>query len=375
MRKLTLIALLLALALAGCAPAWQLTLTGGDAPVVFDAAAWKALAEELPDPDREDALRLEQVLWEAGFPAVERVAVGGTSYDWNDLHDSAWLTRRGALELGEAKVELGPASELAVTPPALLAQAEASITDIAPTIAQALGVPAPAQATGRALTAERAPHVALVYLDGFGYLRYQEARAAGWIPNLAALGEPLCALTVYPSATRNATAALLTGAPPIINGVRDRDLRTTEAETILDVLKEAGRSNQVVEGNALAFNLRNATFKLSGDVDGDENTDDEVLANTLAVLEGGMPDLLFAHFHGIDDAGHGDGPDSPVEIARIQEADRGLGEIIQRLPSGTLLIVFADHGMRAVQEDERQGNHGTLLARDMFIPIILYRCP
>ena len=48
---------------------------------------------------------------------------------------------------------------------------------------------------------------------------------------------------------------------------------------------------------------------------------------------------------------------------------------MDRLPSGTLVILFADHGMHAVQESDRLGNHGSLLARDVFIPILLYVVP
>ncbi len=248
-------------------------------------------------------------------------------------------------------------------------QVEASITDLAPTAAAALGLPAPAQASGQTLKAPRASHVLLLFLDGFGYVRYGESLEAGLIPNLAALGEPLPGLTEYPPSTKVGTAALLTGASSRVNGVDGRSMRSTELETLFDVASAAGLDVVAVEGESLAFNLRNAEPQLSGDRDGNGSTDDNVLANTLAALDAGMPDLFFVHFHGIDDAGHTYGPGAPEEEATIREVDAAVGQILAALPTDTLVIVFADHGMHLVEEDGRLGNHGNLVERDVFIPI------
>jgi predicted AlkP superfamily pyrophosphatase or phosphodiesterase len=272
-----------------------------------------------------------------------------------------------------------PVSRLEVEPPALLGRVQAHITDVAPTAAAALGLPAPAQATGRVLEVPTAGHVLLLFLDGLGYVRTSEALREGLIPDLAALaalapgqtGEPFVGLTVYPPCTSVATAALLTGASPQVNGVDQRGIRKTEAETLFDVAAAAGLRVVAVEGEALAFALRNAEIQLSGDRDGNGSTDDNVLANALAVLEEGMPDLFYVHFHGIDDAGHGYGPGTPQEEAAIREVDAAVGRLIEALPADTLIILFADHGMHPVEGEKRLGNHGHLIDRDMFIPILL----
>jgi predicted AlkP superfamily pyrophosphatase or phosphodiesterase len=218
---------------------------------------------------------------------------------------------------------------------------------------------------------QAADHVLLLFLDGFGYLRYAEALEGELIPNLAQVGEPFVSLTVYPPSTRVASAALLTGAPPGKNGVNQRDIRNTEAETIFDIASEAGLKVVAVEGESLAFNLRNSETKLSGDRNGDGSTDDNVLANALSVLDAGMPDLLYVHFHGIDDTGHTYGPHSPEEKAAIVGVDAAVGQLLDALPAGTLVIIFADHGMHLVQEEGRLGNHGHLIERDMFVPIFV----
>ena len=82
-----------------------------------------------------------------------------------------------------------------------------------------------------------------------------------------------------------------------------------------------------------------------------------------------MPDVLWVHFHGIGDVGHTYGPNTPEEDAAITYIDSAVGDILTALPPDTLVLIFADHGMHAVQEEGRLGNHGNLIARDMLVPV------
>ena len=363
--------LLLLVVLAGCGRNWEATvITPEGNDFVVDTQVLEGLADFA---DEERGVPLERVLWTAGHYAIERLIVTGpegarSEFEWAAVAEDAWWRENGQVEIGG---ETFPVSRVKAQPPALLGQVQARIIDLAPTAAAALGLPAPAQASGSALEAPAASHVLLIFLDGFGYLRYNEALDAGLIPNLGALPEPLLGLTEYPPSTRVGTAALLTGAPPGVNGVDGRSGRSTEAETLFDVASTAGLEVVAVEGEALAFNLRAAKVQLSGDRDGDGSTDDNVLANALAVLERGMPRLFFVHFHGIDDAGHTYGPGAPEEEAVIGQVDAAVGQILEALPAETLVLIFADHGMHTVVEEERIGNHGHLIERDMLIPIIV----
>jgi predicted AlkP superfamily pyrophosphatase or phosphodiesterase len=289
-------------------------------------------------------------------------------FEWADVADDALWRDDGKLSITG---ETFAVSRLEAEPPALLSQVQARITDVAPTVAAVLGLPAPAQATGQALKAPSAHRVLLLFLDGLGYDRYTQAQRDGLIPNLAALGEPLVGLTTYPPTTNVSTASLLTGAPPKVHGADRRGVRQTETETMFDVASAAGRRVVAVEGESLAFNLRNAELQLSGDRDGDGSTDDNVLANALSALDAGMPDLLYVHFHGIDDAGHTYGPGTPQESAVIHQVDTAVGQILAALPPDTFVVIFADHGMHRVEEEGRLGNHGHLIESDMFIPIWL----
>lgn len=371
MGRKALILLVLILALIGCRPNWQVTVTAPDGgPFTVDS---KTL-ESLRDFDEgEQGLPLERVLLKAGHQAIERL----TAIDANDVRrELEWAAiARDARCLKNGRLQIAgetwPVSTLEVKTPPLLDRVQASITDIAPTAAAALGIQTPAQATGRVLGTTAARHVLLLFLDGLGYVRYTESLAEGLIPNISTLGEPLVGLTTYPPVTSVATASLLTGALPEVHGADRRGIRKTGVETLFDVASAAGKRVVAVEGEALAFNLRGAEVKLSGDRDQDGSTDDNVLANALAALEAGMPDLFFVHFHGIDDAGHTYGPGTPQERAKIAEIDAAVDHLVQAVPPDTLVILFADHGMHAVSEEGRLGNHGHLIARDMFIPIVL----
>lgn len=362
---------LVMVALSGCGPAWQATIAAPDGGgFAVDARLLKDLADFA---DEEKGVPLERLLWMAGHAVIEELVViepegAQHAFEWPAHAEDAWWRKDGQVAIGD---DLFPVSRIEVQAPALLSQVQANITDLAPTIAAALGLPVPAQATGQALDAPEASRALILFLDGFGYLRYAESRAAGLIPNLAALPEPLVSTTAYPPCTRVGTAALLTGAPPEMNGVNERSIRETDSETLFDVASAAGLRVVAVEGEALAFNMRNTEVQLSGDRDGNRGTDDNVLTNALAVLDTGMPDLFFVHFHGIDDAGHTYGPGTPEEEAKIREVDTAVGQLFEALPAGTLIVVFADHGMHHVEEEGRLGNHGNLIARDMFIPIFV----
>jgi hypothetical protein len=373
-----LAALTIILLLAGCAPAWQTVVIAPDGsqwPV--DRQALDDMADYAGELAGTQAVPLERVLWIAGHQVIEELVVTNATgaehrFDWPAVAADAWWLEDGMLIVGGQQLE---AATLDAAPPARLGQVQASITDVAPTAARALGLPAPAQATGHALETPEANRVLLLFLDGLGYSRYGEALAAGLVPNLAGMGQPLLGLTVYPPCTSVASAALLTGAPPQTNGVDRRGVRKTELETLFDVADEEGLEVYAVEGDALPFNLRSAEIGLSGDRDGDGSTDDNVLANALAILDEGMPDLLYVHFHGIDDAGHDYGPGAPEEEAAIQRVDDAVGQILEALPDKTLVILFADHGMHLEEGEGKQGNHGHLIERDMFIPIVVTATP
>ncbi len=360
---------LLAMMTAGCAARWSIALQVDQRPTgAITAQAWRAALREFPDEALDGKLvLLDRLLWETGVSAVESVAIGNRSLDWAKWAEDTWVTGDGRLIVGDEPAET--AAVLAVSSPPEADMVTSTHLDLAPTIAGALGVPSPRRTSGRALDALRAERVVLVILDGLGYRQFEEYRGPEATPFLDGLAGTRLARGVYPSTTRVSMAAMLSGAAPADNGVRDRNTRDITAETILQVLAAAGRRAVVVEGDALPINMAAAEARLSGDRDGDGHTDDNTLANALAVVAEGMPEFLLVHWHGIDDAGHTYGPGSAEYRERLSAVDGYLQQLVSALPENTLLLITADHGMRPVVDEERLGNHGTLSGEDMLVPL------
>jgi hypothetical protein len=371
-RLLLSLCLLIAVVLsAGCVRQWEFTLNGPEGEVyTLDNQTWDSYSRFRTE-FADEVISLEQILYGFGFRVIDRAVLTdqqGTiiKFDWSEVAESAWLRNDGLVLING--IEYQPLS-LTIEPSPWVPQVEGCICDIAPTVAAALGIRPPELTEGRVLTSKSADHVLMLFLDAFGYIRYQESLAAGLIPVMGALDPPLLGLTTYPPITTVSTASLLTGAEPPVHGVETRGIRITDHQTLFENAEAASLRVVAIEGEALAFNLKGSEMKLSGDRDGNGGTDDNVLLNALAVLDEGMPDLFFVHFHGIDDLGHKLGPGAPGEEEKIREVDLAVGQILERLPTGTLIIIFADHGMHKVAEEGRIGNHGHLIPRDMLIPI------
>ncbi len=337
--------------LAGCAPSWAVEVfEDSETSAAITHETWSELSEAFPEEMHEGkAVRLERALWESGVEAIDYVQVDGKSYPWEVMCKDSWLLKDGRVQIGD---EVAKVAYITVVSPPELPEVTARIIDLAPTIAQALGVDAPALTTGRALGDRSADRVVYIFLDGFGYRRYQEIKGEGITPFLDSLGEPLLGITVFPSITKVATAAMITGTTPKRNGVREHTKRQTQVETIFHTLAKANRSTLAVEGSDNSFNLPQTKTILSGDRDGDGSTDDNILANAIKIAKEGMPDFLWVHFHGIDDVGHQYGPRTDEELAKIKEVDSCVKEIVAALPANTLVIICSDHGMHAVQEGD-----------------------
>jgi hypothetical protein len=372
--KLTLGSILLACLLVACEGFAGTEVTGPDGQsLAVDRAYFEAHAAEIEGSGDTARLPLERPLADSGYLIIDRVTLdlgeeGQRAFPWEQVMDQAWVLADGRIAVGSETFDVQ--SITAETDPAL-DLVKASLTDLAPTAAQALGLRRPAGSQGKSLNAPRADHVLMLFLDGFGYLRYQQARQAGLIPILASLGTPIIGVATYPPITAVSTASILTGAPPPVHGVDRRGIRMTESETLFDVAQQAGLEVRAVEGEALAFQLRGAEFELSGDRNNNGMTDDEVLQNAIDVLREGAPDLFFVHFHGIDDAGHTYGPGSAEESQVVAFVDAAVGEILAAMPANSLILIFADHGMHRVEEEGRLGNHGHLIPLDMLVPIIM----
>ncbi len=245
--------------------------------------------------DDEQEVALEYVLYAAGYDLVESVHLVSDKGDtWSVVSqeegaDSVWWGMKGGLRIGEQS--LRPV-RVEVVPMVAPGACDGSHHGPRAEVAAHWGLPTPSEATGRALDVARAEHVVLLFLDGFGYVRYIEALDGGLLPVLGTLDAPRVALTTYPPVTSVSSASMVTGAPPSVHGATHRGIRRTEVETIFDVVAAAGLRSAAVEGDALAFKSpADRDHPVGRPRDGDGSTDDNVLANALEVIRQGMTDF------------------------------------------------------------------------------------
>ena len=356
--------------ITACQSSWQVEiLINGASSGFIDDDLVSFYVEEIGD--ESSAIQLSHILYHHGFTLIDEVEFlwddeTKQSFGWENIAEKTQINDKGELIIDG--VAYSP-DALDISPSHLASEIEFSIMDLAPTMAKVLGLPELPDAYGQPRSDIKKQHGVLILIDGLQYEKLDSLVKENALPFLGSIDVIHKGLTVYPSITTASTGALLTSAPPYVNGVFGYGYRSTESKTLFDLAVEAGPSVTAVEGNSLAFGLQNAEVILSGDRDGDGFTNDNVLDNSLRVIAEDMPDLLFIHFHDVDDQGHNYGPDSQEYEAAIFRVDGYLEQIYQALPENTFITIFADHGM---QNDPSScgGNHGGLTKSAMIIPII-----
>jgi predicted AlkP superfamily pyrophosphatase or phosphodiesterase len=361
--------LILSFILSACQANWEIPVKYGEGTLgVIDKGIVSFYIEK--SQEELDSIPLGQMFYDIGYTLIDEVSFITekqpiSTYNWDDIAKSTIISPIGEITLADSTI-LQPA-EIEVTPSDLLSVIDFSILDISPTVVNALELSEFPQTAGRVIYETKADHAVIILLDGTQYQKLSDLVAAGQLPFLGENTTIQRGLTVYPSISTSGSAAFLTGLRPRENGVFGYGYRDTEATTIFDIAAQDGKSVIAIEGNSLPFNLRNAETTLSGDRDGNGFSDDNVYENALDIIETQMPDLLYIHFHEIDDMGHTYGPESDQYESAINRVDGYLASIYNALPESTLMIIFADHGMHTTNEG---GNHGTLTADDLIIPII-----
>jgi arylsulfatase A-like enzyme len=159
------------------------------------------------------------------------------------------------------------------------------------------------------------------------------------------------AQTVKMSETLPSHASMLTGVTlekhGITWGVPYIGWPGLSRPTLMSIAHEAGLTTGMVFGKQKLHYL-----VLPNSVDqllGADTHDEEVKNRAVAVVQGGLPNVLFIHFPDTDRVGHTYGWMSENQLQAVTFVDSMIGEILAALKSGdylnsTLLIVTADHG-------------------------------
>lgn len=216
----------------------------------------------------------------------------------------------------------------------------------------------------------RGERVLMIYIDGLGWERFLDAADSGEIPSLAALTAEKCA-SVYPTITPVNYAAMVSGLPPAQNGVSRRGIHTLTSGTIFSDAAAQGLSAFVSEGDSQILALPGAEMELNPDLNRDGTGDDEIFETAMERLDA---DVLFVHFHSVDDASHENGPWSDAAKAALIRVDGWCGALLDSWDGA--VIIAADHGQHDQDGTgdaayaERRGTHGDFAPSDIFTPFL-----
>ena len=204
--------------------------------------------------------------------------------------------------------------------------------------------------------------VLVILIDGFSFSQYQNIVENNKEYYLSNTNTTYKSTSVYKPVTNAGFSTILTGQKPINHGVLDRSFREVKTDTMFDFAKKLNLTSVLIEGDINILNL-DVDTKLNLDSNSDGFNEDEIYQSALKNLDN---DLVFVHFHSVDNAGHSYGPFGEETIDRIKVVDSYVEGLASQW-DGKILIV-SDHGMH---ETDSGGSHGQFRSEDIFVPILV----
>jgi hypothetical protein len=247
---------------------------------------------------------------------------------------------------------------------------EASLSDLVPSVLAAVGVPG----FSNTLRIEPLPGACILVVDGLGWEFIQSYRnRAPYMAAASKRGRPLTA--GFPSTTSASLASLGTGLPPGQHGLvgytfvmpgLDRPLNAlhwvpygfgpTEdlrerlvpeqvqpEPTVLERAAAAGTEITLVGPAAHAGSGLTRAILRGGRYAPADSLEELVSAVAGGFIEGRTS--VYAYHPFLDTYGHVRGVGSEEWLDHLEQIDRAVSLIAERLPSGFALVVTADHGM------------------------------
>lgn len=213
--------------------------------------------------------------------------------------------------------------------------------------------------------ASGAERIVLLVIDGLGWNQLETRRALA--PTLSRLdGGPIT--TVAPSTTATALTSISTGLPPGEHGVVGYRIAVNgEVLNVLRWMTAAGDARQTIPPTKLQPNhafggqrppvVTRAEFERSGftlaHLDETRFTGYRTLgtlnAEVVRLAKAREP-FVYAYYEGLDKVSHEYGLGAQYD-AELQWIDHLVASLLDQLPSGTVLVVTADHGQVVVPQE------------------------
>lgn len=248
------------------------------------------------------------------------------------------------------------------------------MTDVAPTISAILGLPAPAQTTGTAISSmvpgRRVGRVAVLATDALG--EYAWGLWGSEMPFLQSLHarQSIILRSVMPSITPVNFATMVTGTDLAGHGVHTYD-HDFACETLFDVVRRNGEKSAGIGIDGYTGSKLLGRFAdLQGTVK--EHSDDAVADAIVEVVDRHAPQFLIAQLGCVDDVFHLHGPSSPEVVPMLRETDARLKRLVKHLqPRGYGILILSDHGQHDLPDPApggKKGSHGTDSPQDCLVP-------
>ena len=165
-----------------------------------------------------------------------------------------------------------------------------------------------------------------------------------------------------------ALAAIVTGQPPITNGVffqdgESRAVLPLAVEDIFGYAENAGKSVAYIEGRGnLILTSVTPEYSLS---------DNEAYLKAMQAVNAGK-DLIFVHFHETDDTNHKYGPLSIQAKTKLLTIETYIADLIHAFEGK--VVVVPDHGHNTLYDTlgNPYGDHGLFTALDMYVPFYVF---
>ncbi|MGC5166434.1 alkaline phosphatase family protein [Luteimicrobium sp. DT211] len=270
--------------------------------------------------------------------------------------------------LAAASAPASDPSDASADPPAFVAPAygAAGLDAVLPGVLGALGEGpgADVAATAR-LGLPAATRACVVLVDGLGWdnLRERAGHASFLRPRLndAAAARPL--VTTYPSTTAAALGTFGTGAAPGRTAMLGYTVRDPASRRLVGLVswdgapdprawqREAPLLEVAASGGLAVTSVGPARFAGSGmtvaALRGGTYVPAEALGDRVDVATRALraPGLVYLYWGDVDKVGHHNGWRSAAWGHAVESFDAELARLARSLPTGTLLVVTADHGM------------------------------